>query len=388
MKVQCGQCPAKYAVSDERVLGRKVRLRCRRCGAAIIVDGKVEPPVVTSTPATVGTDAEEAGASEPPGSAALGSAPPVPVSSGPSPAASHTILGGHSAPSAKTAEADEQPAATEHQAASPTAGDTADGAASATAEHAREARPDASRGFTDPPSGSDSNRYRVALTKNDMRFMTTEEIAEAFRAGVIQEETFVFKRGMPSWVTLLEVAEIAEALGREVYAPSSAPPPPKRHASAQDGDADTDEPLPFELVPQKPTSSSSSDSSEAAAPRGRTEDTGDAFLTLASAPPESASELLAAEEPSTASTSSAEGSHGTPSHEANAADGPVDAPQVPSETEKAPSTARPKLRSGPSHAPSPAEPAGGSNTWLWLLVLLLAAVALYVLGPELGLNPF
>ncbi len=39
MNVACGACPAKYVIPDEKVLGRKVRIPCKRCGAAIIIDG-------------------------------------------------------------------------------------------------------------------------------------------------------------------------------------------------------------------------------------------------------------------------------------------------------------------------------------------------------------
>jgi predicted Zn finger-like uncharacterized protein len=39
MNVTCGACPAKYVIPDEKVRGRKVRIPCKHCGAAIIVDG-------------------------------------------------------------------------------------------------------------------------------------------------------------------------------------------------------------------------------------------------------------------------------------------------------------------------------------------------------------
>src|SRR5262245_60205279 len=48
MKVPCGQCPAKYAILDERIQGKKVRIHCKRCGAAIVVDGKTNPPTITT----------------------------------------------------------------------------------------------------------------------------------------------------------------------------------------------------------------------------------------------------------------------------------------------------------------------------------------------------
>ena len=39
MNVACPACPAKYAVPDEKVRGKKARITCKRCGSAIIIDG-------------------------------------------------------------------------------------------------------------------------------------------------------------------------------------------------------------------------------------------------------------------------------------------------------------------------------------------------------------
>src|SRR6185295_13570917 len=39
MNIACSNCPAKYAVPDDKVRGRKVRITCKRCGAGIVVDG-------------------------------------------------------------------------------------------------------------------------------------------------------------------------------------------------------------------------------------------------------------------------------------------------------------------------------------------------------------
>ena len=39
MNVTCSACPAKYVIPDEKVRGRKVRIPCKHCGAAIIIDG-------------------------------------------------------------------------------------------------------------------------------------------------------------------------------------------------------------------------------------------------------------------------------------------------------------------------------------------------------------
>src|SRR6185295_3935651 len=39
MNIASSNCPAKYAVPDDKVRGRKVRITCKRCGAGIVVDG-------------------------------------------------------------------------------------------------------------------------------------------------------------------------------------------------------------------------------------------------------------------------------------------------------------------------------------------------------------
>jgi len=65
MNVACSACPAKYVIPDDKVKGRKVRIPCKHCGAAIIIDGTV--PSGEPTPAV---------SKVPPGEAAVVSAPP------------------------------------------------------------------------------------------------------------------------------------------------------------------------------------------------------------------------------------------------------------------------------------------------------------------------
>src|SRR5262245_37097480 len=55
MKFSCGECQAKYQIPDERVAGRKLKIRCRSCGAAssrlgdTTVEGIAGLPVGPST---------------------------------------------------------------------------------------------------------------------------------------------------------------------------------------------------------------------------------------------------------------------------------------------------------------------------------------------------
>ncbi|HVY48461.1 MAG TPA: zinc-ribbon domain-containing protein, partial [Minicystis sp.] len=56
MKITCQSCQSKYTVSDEKVQGKTVKIKCKKCGATIIVNssgvsqsnGGTADPVSTS----------------------------------------------------------------------------------------------------------------------------------------------------------------------------------------------------------------------------------------------------------------------------------------------------------------------------------------------------
>ncbi len=43
MKITCHSCAAKYTVSDDKVQGKTVKMKCRKCGATIVVGGSAGP---------------------------------------------------------------------------------------------------------------------------------------------------------------------------------------------------------------------------------------------------------------------------------------------------------------------------------------------------------
>jgi predicted Zn finger-like uncharacterized protein len=59
MKVVCESCQAKYQVPDERVAGKKLKIRCKRCGATVLIRGDLvadayerpAAPLVSEAPA-------------------------------------------------------------------------------------------------------------------------------------------------------------------------------------------------------------------------------------------------------------------------------------------------------------------------------------------------
>jgi predicted Zn finger-like uncharacterized protein len=48
MNISCISCPARYGVPDAKLVGKRVRITCKRCGTVLLVDGSVNPPRVSS----------------------------------------------------------------------------------------------------------------------------------------------------------------------------------------------------------------------------------------------------------------------------------------------------------------------------------------------------
>src|SRR6266404_3722833 len=61
MKFLCPSCKAKYQIADDKVAGRTVRMKCRKCGNMIEVEASVTETSVASKMPT--EDGPKAGAS-------------------------------------------------------------------------------------------------------------------------------------------------------------------------------------------------------------------------------------------------------------------------------------------------------------------------------------
>ncbi|RYZ10196.1 MAG: hypothetical protein EOO73_01065 [Myxococcales bacterium] len=149
MKVTCQACSAQYTIADDKVKGRKVKIRCKACQTPIVVDGQ-NPPAES-----VGSGQSEA--------------PPS---------------------------------------LDPFAPETA--------------------------MSNDADVWNVNLTDTDSRTMTTAEVIESFRAGVVTTDAFVWKDGMTDWVAIMDCVELAPLLqgptdppapvaGQTPFAPAVAP---------------------------------------------------------------------------------------------------------------------------------------------------------------------
>lgn len=52
MKITCQSCQAKYTIADEKVLGKTVKIKCKKCGASIVVHGSESSPGLPEPSAT------------------------------------------------------------------------------------------------------------------------------------------------------------------------------------------------------------------------------------------------------------------------------------------------------------------------------------------------
>jgi predicted Zn finger-like uncharacterized protein len=139
MKITCQACAAKYTIADEKVLGKVVKIRCKKCGATIVVNG--------NDPAAAGSGA------------AAQSAPAY--------------------------------------------------------DYAQQ--------------GGGGDQWTVNVADGDQRTLTDPEVADAYHAGVVTDETFCWKDGMTDWLPLREIEPLyAACTSTRAMAPSHEMPAPRR----------------------------------------------------------------------------------------------------------------------------------------------------------------
>ncbi len=136
MKISCQSCQAKYTIADEKVLGKIVKIRCKKCSATIVINGN-EAPSASAGPAVYDY--------------------------------------------------------------------TAQGSA---------------------------EQWTVNVADGDQRTMTSVELIDGYKAGVVTDETFCWKDGMSDWLPLREI-EVLYAMCAAGNHPSLAPDAQSHH-DAQD----------------------------------------------------------------------------------------------------------------------------------------------------------
>jgi predicted Zn finger-like uncharacterized protein len=130
MKISCQSCQAKYTIADEKVLGKIVKIRCKKCSATIVINGN-------------------------------------------------------------------------EQAASPAGG--------------------ADENVFDYTAQPGSEPWTVNVADGDQRTLTQQEVVHEYRAGIINDETYCWKDGMPDWLPVREIEPLyAACTNRPSLAPELA----------------------------------------------------------------------------------------------------------------------------------------------------------------------
>jgi predicted Zn finger-like uncharacterized protein len=168
MNVACSACPAKYAVPDDKVRGKRARITCKHCGTGIIIDG-------TGLGAIPSSSSPVAQASEP--------------------------------PRASTDSPQRVPAAAVEKGA-PAAAPVSERAL------AREAPARAAPRSTEGP-------WVVAINDEHQESASIPRVVELFATGVIDGDTYLWREGMSDWKTPFEIPQIEAALRARGFFPPS-----------------------------------------------------------------------------------------------------------------------------------------------------------------------
>jgi predicted Zn finger-like uncharacterized protein len=195
MKFLCGNCKAKYQIADEKVTGRTLRMKCRRCGHDILIDGhsmpQSSPP---SAPAPPPRRNAGSTVSVVPGPRVGSSAAQLPTRTGaggtlPRPAAARS-----KPPSGLSAEF------RRHVAAPPEV----------------------------PQRSAPYDLWHVAIQDVPVGPMTRDELGRKIEAGAVTPESLCWREGMDDWRPVGELAELASLLrrNRDASRPLRGRPPP------------------------------------------------------------------------------------------------------------------------------------------------------------------
>jgi predicted Zn finger-like uncharacterized protein len=192
MKFLCGNCKAKYQIADEKVSGRTLRMKCRRCGHDILIDGHNMPassPPAAPPPRRAGT-ASVVPAPARAGSGAQPLPPRPPLGQGlPRPTATRS-----KPPSALGAEF------RRHVAAPPEV----------------------------PKRTAPYDLWHVAIQDVPVGPMTREELGRKIEAGAVNADSLCWREGMDDWRPLGGLPELSQLLRRTREASRSRPPPRPR----------------------------------------------------------------------------------------------------------------------------------------------------------------
>ncbi len=185
MKFLCGNCKAKYQIADEKVSGRTLRMKCRRCDHDILIDGHSMPATSNPPPTVISSPQppRRGGVSVIPGPGRSGSGAhhqPKPPRAPGIPAPPGRALGRSQPPSSLSADF------RRHVAAPPEV----------------------------PQRTAPYDLWHVAIQDVPVGPMTRDELGRKIDAGAVTADSLCWREGMDDWRPLGELPELAALMRR------------------------------------------------------------------------------------------------------------------------------------------------------------------------------
>lgn len=184
MKFLCDNCKAKYQIADEKVAGKTVRMKCRKCGHQIEVRAAVTESTSLAPPARPGLSVPTSGGLSP--LAAPPPRPPVPAR----PLATSLSQTKPKAPSA--------PAGALAGAFQRNLSDAPDASV-----------PDAQQEGTGPLALSVSDEWYVAINGVPVGPVRISELRRKAATGAVTEDSLCWQEGLEEWRPIKSIPELA-----------------------------------------------------------------------------------------------------------------------------------------------------------------------------------
>jgi predicted Zn finger-like uncharacterized protein len=245
MKFLCENCKAKYQIADDKVAGRTVRMKCRKCNHMIEVEASVTETSVNATnpaddrprpTASTGVSASK-GAVQ---AAASGLPPPRPAPPPPRPM-SPSLSGVKPRATPVPSPASRPPAGkVSPKTPMPAAGAGLAGAFSKAVSAPNEDPSSVSAAMAVLSSSSSTEEWYVGINGVPVGPVRLSDLRRKASNGLITEESLVWREGFEEWVPLRTFPELAAMLkesastGRASLTPTPGPaapvPPSRTHA--------------------------------------------------------------------------------------------------------------------------------------------------------------
>jgi len=195
MKFVCSNCKAKYQIADEKILGRTLKMDCRRCNTAITIRGDLPQQaddVEMERDAPVArTPSRRPGAAA--GGSSVGASP-----SRPRGASATGSLAGHPSPSSL-------------------------GADFRRGSIAPESRPEARTSVLD--------QWHVAINDVPVGPMRREEVSRKIATSAVTAESLAWREGFDDWRPVRDIPELAALLRKAEPLPNRSMPGPRGAAT-------------------------------------------------------------------------------------------------------------------------------------------------------------